>query len=81
MLKEPVAELRVLVGVTTGEQLHGFLDKGWQILKGCDGQHNARGEGGWWLWYGDEQAARAEYAERQAHIQEQAKYYWKNYYD
>lgn len=81
MLKEPIAEAMVLVGVTTGEQLHRFLDKGWQILSGCDGKHNARGEGGWWLWQGDEQAARIEYAERQARIQELAEHYWKNNYD
>jgi hypothetical protein len=72
---------RVLVGVTTGVQLHAFLDHGWQILKGCDGPHNSRGEGGWWLWHRDEQAARAEYAAIQTNIQEQAKHYWKNNYD
>lgn len=72
---------RVLVGVTTGVQLHAFLDHGWQILEGCDGPHNSRGEGGWWLWHRDEQAARAEYAAIQANIQKQAEHYWKNNYD
>ena len=72
---------RVLVSVTNGVQLHAFLDRGWQILSGCDGPHNAQGDGGWWLWHRDEQAARAEYAAIQTNIQEQAKYYWKNNYE
>jgi len=76
-----VYKKRVLLSVGTGEQLHSFLDRGWQILSGCDGHHNVRGEGGWWLWYGDEQAARDEYAVFQARLQAQAKEFWKNNYD
>jgi len=67
-------EKRVLVGVDTGEQLHRFLDKGWDILKGCNGPTDSRGHGGWWLWFGNEQAARDQYAMQQARFKDMQRF-------
>jgi hypothetical protein len=49
-----------------GGMLCRLMDDGWEILRDAlgNGAYNARGEGGWWLYKGDESLARAEQQKR-----------------
>lgn len=59
-----------LIYATNGWELHRLQDAGWQILQNPlgGGTYNSRGEGGWWLFKGDEAIARTEQAQRWAII-------------
>lgn len=48
------------------EMLCRLMGNGWEILRDAlgDGAYNSRGEGGWWLYKGDESLARSEQAKR-----------------
>ena len=60
-------ELRVVVD---GEMVYRLQDNGWKILQNPlgGGTYNSRGEGGWWLYKGDEDDARAQQAKEWAVI-------------
>ena len=61
-----------------GLSLHRFLDAGWNILQNPlgGGIYNARGEGGWWVYKGDETIARTEQAQRWATIKQNMDAYY-----
>ena len=61
-----------------GMMLCRLQDSGWQVLKDPQGGGiwNARGEGGWWLYKGDEQSAREEQSQRWAVIKKDMDAYY-----
>lgn len=61
-----------------GAQLCRLTAAGWEIMQNSagNGQADSRGTGGWWLYQGDEQEARAEQAERWDHIRQRMNDYY-----
>lgn len=61
-----------------GLMLCRLQNGGWQILQNPAGGgiYNSRGEGGWWLYKGDEAVARAEQAKQWAGIKKRMDAYY-----
>lgn len=61
-----------------GDMLCRLMNDGWKILKDAlgGGIYNARGEGGWWLYRGDESLACTEQAKQWAVIKQNMDAYY-----